>query len=699
MLDYFDQPVAIDPNANDGEQMLVRGAEFEVFAGSDLSFTTPLAVYEAVSGAEINPLVSSSVGQLPQFRVEGDPEFVILKSGQFEVRLRSVFGAAKQAVADAGLGTDVVANVLQAAGDVADLATAAATSAGSASTAAIAAGDSATAAQGAVTDATAAKAGAETARDLAMAAADAAIAPTVAAVDARIEVMRATPLGIAPLDIQSRVPEANLPVRLADTELTAKFVSTLDAQSKPAARRGDLEISAREFGVKGDGTDETTALQAFVDYLAANGAHGVIPYRDVRISSPLVYPAVRGWKLRGMGRFRGTNLIQMSDNVPIVRVGAGGGDMLRDWAFEDICLTYNTPQPATNTSAYCLYFEAMPYQFTLRNVNFRNGYYGIGYAAGLGGGWGGDWDGIVFSGMSGGWYDMSGTINGVPNNRFGRLYGDASGATDYLFKQWRGYNTTVETIEIINYNGGLGLLDFTTQSVFIIGTFKLEGGSFTLPSTDLVRIPAGAFVRFGEFTLRSTNGGLTVNPSSGDCAVFAMGSGGSSVASVEIGVLNVQASSLVNGYIFRGNVRSSQVFIRRLERTLWKIANTGAGTVVNENIVIDQWMNKRLSANKGDASLTVAPGETEGTLFFETPLTAQRDISLPSDTKDLIGGLQYRVYVAAGVVNGTNYLRLVIPGTRTVYSKTTSTAEVITVEWRRNTNGANGWVVTGVSPA
>lgn len=157
MVDYFDQPIAVDPTANDGEGALVPGAEFEVFAGTDLSFTTPLTVFEAVSGAEINPLVSSSVGQLPQFRVEGDPEFVVLKSGQFAVRVRSVFGAAKQAVADAGLGPEVVADVLQAKVDVEGLAGDAAASAGAASDSATAAGDHATTASNAADEANAAK--------------------------------------------------------------------------------------------------------------------------------------------------------------------------------------------------------------------------------------------------------------------------------------------------------------------------------------------------------------------------------------------------------------------------------------------------------------------------------------------------------------------------------------------------------------
>ena len=37
---------------------LVASAEFEVFAGDDLSFATPLTVYEAISGSEISALRS-----------------------------------------------------------------------------------------------------------------------------------------------------------------------------------------------------------------------------------------------------------------------------------------------------------------------------------------------------------------------------------------------------------------------------------------------------------------------------------------------------------------------------------------------------------------------------------------------------------------------------------------------------------------
>jgi len=89
MVDAFSTQFAYDPET----EQLVKGATFEVFAVDDTSYSTPLAVTDPVSGAAINPLKSTSnTGALPQFRVEGDPEEVILKSGTFVTRLQSDYG-------------------------------------------------------------------------------------------------------------------------------------------------------------------------------------------------------------------------------------------------------------------------------------------------------------------------------------------------------------------------------------------------------------------------------------------------------------------------------------------------------------------------------------------------------------------------------------------------------------------------------
>lgn len=70
-----------------------------------------------------------------------------------------------------------------------------------------------------------ARTGAETARDEAEAAAATATAPTEAQVDARIAAQKAAPSGLAPLDGDSKLPEANVPDRLSEAGLTATFVA------------------------------------------------------------------------------------------------------------------------------------------------------------------------------------------------------------------------------------------------------------------------------------------------------------------------------------------------------------------------------------------------------------------------------------------------------------------------------------------
>lgn len=90
MADYFDLNLAVDITTP--TPTLIAGATFQAFLPTDLSFSTPLPVFEASSGVALSALVSSSTGVLPQFRVAGDPQEIILRSGTFQTRLTSVFG-------------------------------------------------------------------------------------------------------------------------------------------------------------------------------------------------------------------------------------------------------------------------------------------------------------------------------------------------------------------------------------------------------------------------------------------------------------------------------------------------------------------------------------------------------------------------------------------------------------------------------
>ncbi|MDQ7877383.1 hypothetical protein Q9R08_05265 [Microbacterium sp. QXD-8] len=109
--DRFDTPIAYNPDGNGGEGELVPNAVFEVYAVDDVSFTTPLAVFEPASGAAIPTLRSSSIGVLPQFAVAGSPSEVVLKSGSFATRLQSRFGV----LTEAGFDPEAVAVAVAAA--------------------------------------------------------------------------------------------------------------------------------------------------------------------------------------------------------------------------------------------------------------------------------------------------------------------------------------------------------------------------------------------------------------------------------------------------------------------------------------------------------------------------------------------------------------------------------------------------------
>ena len=89
MPDYFDLSIAYNADTEE----LVKNATFQVFAVDDLSFTTPLALTEAVSGAALPLLRSNKDGAVPQFRVAGDPLEVNVKSGTFVTRLVSKYGS------------------------------------------------------------------------------------------------------------------------------------------------------------------------------------------------------------------------------------------------------------------------------------------------------------------------------------------------------------------------------------------------------------------------------------------------------------------------------------------------------------------------------------------------------------------------------------------------------------------------------
>lgn len=114
VLDYFDPPIAYNPDAED----LVTGATFQVFAVDDTAYATPLPVTDPASGANIPVLASNNIGVLPAFRVAGNPSQVVLRSGAFTTLLTSRYGIFLEVVPEPEALGETLAAVQQAKLDV-----------------------------------------------------------------------------------------------------------------------------------------------------------------------------------------------------------------------------------------------------------------------------------------------------------------------------------------------------------------------------------------------------------------------------------------------------------------------------------------------------------------------------------------------------------------------------------------------------
>lgn len=145
---------------------------------------------------------------------------------------------------------------------------------------------------------------------------------------------KGAPLGVAPLDMESKIPSALLPDLSANIDLAIEESPELTGPySAPSARLEILEpaTDARRYvGENTDtGLDVTVQLQAWLDSLTANaGDHqreAFLPAGTYNISAPLVIPD--GTKLRGQGSSGGSKN-KMASRIKAMP-GFVGAEMLR----------------------------------------------------------------------------------------------------------------------------------------------------------------------------------------------------------------------------------------------------------------------------------------------------------------------------------------------------------------------------------
>jgi hypothetical protein len=459
-------------------------------------------------------------------------------------------------------------------------------------------------------------------------------------------------------------------------------------------------VSAATYGAVGNGTtDDTTALQNWLNYLVANHRQGWLPNGTYKITSTLVAQPGYGWGIIGESS-NYTQIKQFTNNIAILQLGTTSGSS-HSICLDNILFIYNTAQPSSNTGANCLDFRCETagngnfYWGQFTRLQFWRGYYGIKFLANSYTPWGCVWDQLYMDTMSGGMLDQSGGLSSAANNRWGRVTMRCAGAVGPIFKEWGMYNSTVDCLEFVDANQGPQLI--TTGNAFSadIGSIKLEIGTYTGAGVALINLIGDYRVRLGSLQV----GPGTFTPSSGILSVITTGGGATKDNSfLDINTVFLAAGSgsvsgqavLINGGgapARRMNINSAQL------DDGWTLQSTGSSTT-GDYVTVRSWVNGALSDSQGDTNYTVTLGHPNA-VHFNTAFTAQRTITLPaSSSNNNVAGLYYDL-IFDGAINGSN-TALIKHGSTTLRTQTVDKKR-LRYAWRRGGSGTGLWVLVDVA--
>lgn len=475
-------------------------------------------------------------------------------------------------------------------------------------------------------------------------------------------------------------------------------IPTALATPQSTSGHPDIELlaadhfNAKSFGARGDGsTDDTVALQNWINFLVENQKRGTLVAGTYLISGPLNVPSGYQWAIIG-DNAGSTRIVQIADNVPILNIGSTGSTpLIHSWRISDIEFDYANIQPASNENANPIVFSQMVFEFSLTRLRFIKGSYAIKVKPRVGGPWGGVWDELVFgSGLTGGAMKWAGCLNGVPNNKWGRFFVDCKNMVGPIFMNIRGYNWVIDTIEFIAAQQGATLISIDPGSVCTIGAIKLENGIYRNP-TKLVSIGPGAHVQISQFSI--SGNAMVLHPTTGALTLFATSVGGPT-GSFGIDTLVASATEF-GGNVFVISGLRGALRIRNLvfDKNPWQICDNGS-TATGDTLVIDQYKNDRVSNNVGDANYIVQLG-APNIVSFESKFSKPRVLDLPADNNAMFSGLYYEIRLY-GAVNGENTLTIQCAGMTKFVAKTDKVA--IRFSWRRASTPATSWIMTAYEP-
>lgn len=412
-----------------------------------------------------------------------------------------------------------------------------------------------------------------------------------------------------------------------------------------------LYKTPQDFGAKGnDSTDDTAAVQNFINYICNNGLLGIVPKGIYKLTSTIQIPHKSCWSLIGINM--GSSIFKMyADNTPIFRF-VNQSLAMNCVKISDLGFNYANMQPNTNVNANCWYFEQSPYECTFERLSFGSGYYGLFTPPNTGiiNFWGCTLNDLVFWGELTGGAIQIGNGTGVPNNHFGRIYILATNMTNTILAL-SGENCVIDALEINNYCNNNKIMNIDGR--WVIHSFKIEGTSIDASlNKRLIEIQNASLI-IGELSVF----GIKLFQSISPCYCFSqLIFLFQSHVNLGIGYFDfttpLDAGKIPSNITFCAMDYTSYLKIFYINKSpnmfLCDTFNFGDG-----NIYMSQYKNnencvKYLSLS---SNFNLQPTDDK-IIYIDAAISADYSIYLPNVLNEIGHGLKYELIVPSGYING-----------------------------------------------
>lgn len=403
------------------------------------------------------------------------------------------------------------------------------------------------------------------------------------------------------------------------------------------------EYHAEWWGLDPTGTNDSTAnLQAAMNYALPLGAKLTLGPGTFKISAALTIAAWAEFDFLGAGRGL-TTISQATNNTPIFKFTT---ENARDFRISGFHATWATPQSAANTAAnvffvsYATSLNDGVYNFELDHIICDSGFrfFSNDTSQAQAVAWGGDVHHITMflnpgtnnQGMTGGLVNIKQPVSdGQPNWSVRNCYvrADTIAATETIIAFNVVDNFTIDDIEVNVADLGCAQLDIE-GSMGVIGTYKLEGGTFTVGGTALLPFKfVNSDVTVGLLRFY----GLTINIPGGK--LYVIYNNGSTSSRLHVEILQL-AATITAGTIFCAyGAFAYPAYITSFKRIegLLGTANIYLSDCASMNCLglsVDDWLIPHLAPDNGDANYTAFIGQDRPIQPFLTTLTANRTLTL-----------------------------------------------------------------------